>query len=104
MGSPTVGLIVPWVPPGTIRPVTESLAGSVISATTAVGPVTEVTWPTSPSLLITGSLTRIFLLSCRSLMLQADITSLLRDRHKSAEPDFTVRTQLELMQMATSPE
>ena len=32
---------------------------------------------------------------------QADITALLRDRHKSAEPDFTVRTQLELMQMAT---
>jgi putative ABC transport system permease protein len=33
---------------------------------------------------------------------QDEITSLLRDRHKSAEPDFTVRTQLELMQMATS--
>jgi len=33
---------------------------------------------------------------------QEGITSLLRDRHKSAEPDFTVRTQLELMQMATS--
>ena len=33
---------------------------------------------------------------------QADISTLLRDRHKSAEPDFTVRTQLELMQMATS--
>jgi len=33
---------------------------------------------------------------------QDDITALLRDRHKSAEPDFTVRTQLELMQMATS--
>ena len=32
---------------------------------------------------------------------QEDITNLLRDRHKSAEPDFTVRTQLELMQMAT---
>jgi len=32
---------------------------------------------------------------------QDDITALLRDRHKSAEPDFTVRTQLELMQMAT---
>ena len=32
---------------------------------------------------------------------QSDITALLRDRHKSAEPDFTVRTQLELMQMAT---
>ncbi|HEY5345553.1 MAG TPA: ABC transporter permease [Verrucomicrobiae bacterium] len=33
---------------------------------------------------------------------QADIDTLLRDRHKSAEPDFTVRSQLELMQMATS--
>ena len=33
---------------------------------------------------------------------QDDINTLLRDRHKSAEPDFTVRTQLELMQMATS--
>ena len=33
---------------------------------------------------------------------QADITTLMRDRHKSAEPDFTVRSQLELMQMATS--
>jgi len=33
---------------------------------------------------------------------QADITTLLRDRHKSAEQDFTVRSQLELMQMATS--
>ena len=33
---------------------------------------------------------------------QDDITTLLRDRHKSADPDFTVRTQLELMQMATS--
>ena len=33
---------------------------------------------------------------------QDDITTLLRDRHKSAEPDFTVRSQLELMQMATS--
>jgi putative ABC transport system permease protein len=32
---------------------------------------------------------------------QDEITALLRDRHKSAEPDFTVRTQLELMQMAT---
>jgi putative ABC transport system permease protein len=32
---------------------------------------------------------------------QADINSLLLDRHKSPEPDFTVRTQLELMQMAT---
>jgi putative ABC transport system permease protein len=32
---------------------------------------------------------------------QDDITTLMRDRHKSAEPDFTVRTQLELMQMAT---
>ncbi|HEX9048596.1 MAG TPA: ABC transporter permease, partial [Verrucomicrobiae bacterium] len=28
---------------------------------------------------------------------QDDINNLLRDRHKSAEPDFTVRTQLELM-------
>ena len=33
---------------------------------------------------------------------QNDINTLLRDRHKSFEPDFTVRTQLELMQMATS--
>jgi putative ABC transport system permease protein len=33
---------------------------------------------------------------------QDDITTLLRDRHKSVEPDFTVRTQLELMAMATS--
>jgi len=33
---------------------------------------------------------------------QNDITTLMRDRHKSAEPDFTVRTQLELMAMATS--
>jgi len=33
---------------------------------------------------------------------QLDITTLMLDRHKSAEPDFTVRTQLELMQMATS--
>ena len=33
---------------------------------------------------------------------QDDINTLLRDRHKSLEPDFTVRTQLELMQMATS--
>ena len=33
---------------------------------------------------------------------QDDINTLLRDRHKSAEPDFTVRTQLELMAMATS--
>jgi putative ABC transport system permease protein len=32
---------------------------------------------------------------------QDDINALLRDRHKSQEPDFTVRTQLELMQMAT---
>ena len=32
---------------------------------------------------------------------QNDITTLMRDRHKSAEPDFTVRTQLELMSMAT---
>ena len=33
---------------------------------------------------------------------QEDINTLMRDRHKSAEPDFTVRTQLELMAMATS--
>jgi putative ABC transport system permease protein len=33
---------------------------------------------------------------------QEDINTLLRDRHKSAEPDFTVRTHLELMAMATS--
>jgi putative ABC transport system permease protein len=33
---------------------------------------------------------------------QADINTLLLDRHKSAEADFTVRSQLELMQMATS--
>jgi putative ABC transport system permease protein len=33
---------------------------------------------------------------------QSDINSLMRDRHKSPEPDFTVRTQLEIMQMATS--
>jgi putative ABC transport system permease protein len=33
---------------------------------------------------------------------QDEINALLRDRHKSAEPDFTVRTQLELMAMATS--
>jgi putative ABC transport system permease protein len=32
---------------------------------------------------------------------QADITALLLERHKSREQDFTVRTQLELMQMAT---
>ena len=32
---------------------------------------------------------------------QNDITTMMRDRHKSAEPDFTVRTQLEVMQMAT---
>jgi len=32
---------------------------------------------------------------------QNDITTLMRDRHKSPEPDFTVRTQLEVMQMAT---
>jgi len=32
---------------------------------------------------------------------QAGITTLLRERHKGTEPDFTVRTQLELMQMAT---
>jgi putative ABC transport system permease protein len=33
---------------------------------------------------------------------QEGITTLLRDRHKSADPDFTVRNQIELMQMATS--
>ena len=33
---------------------------------------------------------------------QEDINALMHDRHKSAEPDFTVRTQLELMAMATS--
>ena len=33
---------------------------------------------------------------------QNDINTLLRDRHKSADPDFTVRSQLELMQMATA--
>jgi putative ABC transport system permease protein len=33
---------------------------------------------------------------------QNDITTLLLERHKSAEQDFTVRTQLELMEMATS--
>ncbi len=33
---------------------------------------------------------------------QQGITSLLTDRRKSREPDFTVRTQLELAQMATS--
>ena len=33
---------------------------------------------------------------------QEDINVLMRDRHKSTEPDFTVRTQLELMAMATS--
>ncbi len=33
---------------------------------------------------------------------QDDINTLMRERHKSAEPDFTVRTQLELMAMATS--
>lgn len=33
---------------------------------------------------------------------QAAITGLLTDRRKSREPDFTVRTQLELAQMATS--
>jgi putative ABC transport system permease protein len=32
---------------------------------------------------------------------QNDINTLMFDRHKSADPDFTVRTQLELMQMAT---
>jgi putative ABC transport system permease protein len=36
------------------------------------------------------------------IQVQTDITSLLLDRHKSADQDFTVRTQLELMQMATS--
>jgi len=35
------------------------------------------------------------------VQVQTDITTLLRDRHKSAEQDFTVRTQLEVMQMAT---
>jgi putative ABC transport system permease protein len=33
---------------------------------------------------------------------QNDITTLLRDRHKSQEQDFTVRNQVELMQMATA--
>ena len=33
---------------------------------------------------------------------QNDINTLLRVRHKSADPDFTVRSQLELMQMATA--
>ncbi len=33
---------------------------------------------------------------------QNDISSLLLGRHRSQEPDFTVRSQLELMQMATS--
>ena len=33
---------------------------------------------------------------------QQDINTLLAARHKSPEPDFTVRTQLELMDMATS--
>ena len=33
---------------------------------------------------------------------QDDINTLLGDRHKSAEPDFTVSTQLELMQMVTA--
>lgn len=33
---------------------------------------------------------------------QQEITNLLTDRRKSREPDFTVRTQLELAQMATS--
>ncbi len=32
---------------------------------------------------------------------QGEITELLKGRHRSPEPDFTVRTQLELMQMAT---
>ncbi len=36
------------------------------------------------------------------IQVQNDINTLMRDRHKSFEPDFTVRTQLELMQMATS--
>ena len=35
-------------------------------------------------------------------LVQNDLNTLLRDRHKSAEPDFTVRSQLELMQMATA--
>jgi len=33
---------------------------------------------------------------------QNDITTLLRDRHKSQDQDFTVRNQVELMQMATA--
>ena len=33
---------------------------------------------------------------------QDDINTLMRERHRSVEPDFTVRTQLELMAMATS--
>ena len=36
------------------------------------------------------------------LQVQADINALLLERHKSAEQDFTVRNQLELMQMATA--
>ena len=32
----------------------------------------------------------------------ANITAVLKGRHRSAEPDFTVRTQLELSQMATA--
>ncbi|MEI9865908.1 MAG: ABC transporter permease [Limisphaerales bacterium] len=35
------------------------------------------------------------------LRAQGEITDLLKGRHRSPEPDFTVRTQLELMQMAT---
>jgi len=33
---------------------------------------------------------------------QADINTLLFDRHKTSDPDFTVRSQLELMEMATA--
>jgi len=33
---------------------------------------------------------------------QSDINDLLQDRHKTPEPDFTVRNQLELMKMATA--
>ena len=36
------------------------------------------------------------------IQVQTDINTLLLERHKSPEPDFTVRTQLEVMQMATS--
>src|SRR6478736_1713919 len=38
----------------------------------------------------------------RITKVQEEITNLLTDRRKSREPDFTVRTQLELAQMATS--